>query len=80
MRMAVNGQNKDPTKLPFGPSDAKLLIPRRTYYKAMREILTEEIILEVSSGGHGIKAVYDLTTSNWTSRPLKERKTKKKKT
>ena len=57
-----NGYAMDEMRVPFGPQDAEGYgMNKRTYYRALKELIDIGIIAEVSSGSHGKKAVYDLT-------------------
>ena len=60
---ADNGYAMDEKKVPFGPRDAEGYgISKRTYYRALKELIDAGIIEEVKPGSHGKRAVYDLTT------------------
>ena len=50
----------------FGPLDAEACgMGKATYYRALRELLTARIIDEVTCGGHGKRAIYDLSAWEW---------------
>jgi len=48
----------------FGPADAKYFV-KKTYYRALGELITAGFVEEVSAGGYGRKGVYNLLTRNW---------------
>jgi len=55
------GVNHTARKVAFGPADAKLLdIPKSTYHKYVGVLIRHGIIEELTVGGHGRKAEYDL--------------------
>lgn len=57
--------NTDMSKIPFGPSCMPKISSKR-YYNAMKgELIKRGFVKVVSEGGHGRKAIYDLTTMDW---------------
>ena len=69
MRMSMfdsdNGfTNTNEGKAAFGPSMAPKFSPGK-YYRALGWLLSVGFIDEVSAGGHGRKAVYDMMTLRW---------------
>jgi len=64
--------SKSEAMISFGPSDIPYL-HEDTYYRALDELLSVGLVREVSPGGHGIKAVYDLLTLDWMDHKSKRK-------
>lgn len=57
--------NNDPRCTRFGPEDVQGYISKVGYYQAIKALQQAGIIRQVESGGHGRKAVFDLTILDW---------------
>jgi hypothetical protein len=56
------GINHSSRRVSFGPTDARLFgIAKSTYYKHIVKLIDYCIVEEIEAGGHGKRAVYDLT-------------------
>lgn len=59
-------RNTNEYKVSFGPVDAeKYGMRKKTYYRALGELLESGVIERVSEGLGGRKAVFNLLTLNW---------------
>lgn len=60
----VTSVNKDMSRIPFGPS-CMPKISSTKYYASLSELTKKGFVKIVEEGGHGKKAIYDLTTMDW---------------
>ena len=71
MRASIKDENngfKNPTEdeVKFGPSDAlKYGMNKRTYYRALNDLIDRGIIERVENGFGGKKATFDMLSLDW---------------
>jgi hypothetical protein len=56
--------NVDARRVSFGPRDVSWVTKPR-YSRALRELMDVGFVVEVESGSHGKRGVYDLTGMEW---------------
>lgn len=56
----------DPSFVKFGPADVEEYgMHKRTFYKAMGDLIDKGVVEQIEPGFGGKKAVYDMTTLRW---------------